>query len=116
MATQMWAVALVVATGFVSATGAILLKMGSDKLKLTVRDIIKNYHLILGILFYALSVFMFVPALKGGEVSVLYPIISLNYIWVALLSQRFLGEKMNRQKWLAIVLIITGVICIGFGS
>ncbi|MFQ5620237.1 MAG: EamA family transporter [Candidatus Nanoarchaeia archaeon] len=116
MATALWAVGLVVTTGVASAIGAILLKIGSDRLKLTIRDIIKNYHLIIGVIFYAVSVFMFVPALKGGDISVLYPLISLNYIWVALLSSRYLGERMNRQKWLAIVLIILGVTLIGIGS
>jgi uncharacterized membrane protein len=59
---------------------------------------------------------LFIPALKGGDLSVLYPFVALAYIWVSLLSVKFLGEKMNKFKWLGIALIIIGVSFIGIGS
>ena len=36
--------------------------------------------------------------LKGGDLSILYPFVALTYIWVSLLSVKFLGEKMNLIK------------------
>ena len=75
-----------------------------------------NYHLFGGVGLYAIGTILFIPALKGGELSVLYPFVALNYIWVSLLSVKFLGEKMNRFKWLGIALIIIGVSFIGLGS
>ena len=65
---------------------------------------------------YGISTILFIPALKGGELSVLYPFVALAYIWVSLLSVKFLGEKMNKVKWLGIALIILGVSFIGLGS
>jgi len=59
---------------------------------------------------------MFIPALKGGDLSILYPFVSVTYVWVALLSVRFLGEKMNKFKWIGIAMIILGVSFIGIGS
>ncbi len=116
MATELWAVGLTIAAGWCGAGGAVLLKKGSNQLKLSVKDLIKNWPLIAGIALYALSVFFFVPALKGGELSVLFPLIALSYIWVALLSVKFLGEKMTKAKWTGIALVILGIILIGLGS
>jgi len=59
---------------------------------------------------------IFIPALRGGDLSVLYPFVSLSYIWVMLLSIKMLGEKMTKLKWLGILLIISGVSLIGLGS
>jgi len=59
---------------------------------------------------------LFIPALRGGELSVLYPLVALVYVWVSLLSVRFLGEKMNPMKWLGIALILLGVTLIGLGA
>ena len=65
---------------------------------------------------YALGTVLFIPALKGGDLSILYPFVALTYIWVSLLSVKFLGEKMNFMKWMGISLIIVGVSFIGIGS
>jgi len=46
----------------------------------------------------------------------LYPILSIGYVWISLFSIIFLEEKMNMDKWLGILLIIFGVVFIGFGS
>ena len=75
-----------------------------------------NYHLFGGVILYALGTIFFIPALKGGDLSVLYPFVALGYIWVSLLSVKFLGEKMNKFKWIGISLIIIGVTFIGLGS
>ena len=55
-------------------------------------------------------------SLRGGEVSVLYPIIATSYIWVSFLSIFFLNESMNNFKWLGVTSIIAGIILIGYGS
>ena len=65
---------------------------------------------------FVIGTMLFIPALRGGDLSILYPFVSLSYIWVALLSVRFLGEKMNKYKWIGIALIILGVSFIGIGS
>ncbi len=75
-----------------------------------------NYHLFGGVSLYALGTVLFIPALKGGDLSILYPFVALTYIWVSLLSVKFLGEKMNFMKWMGISLIIVGVSFIGIGS
>jgi len=57
-----------------------------------------------------------VVSLKYGELSVLYPIIALSFVWVNIISFELLGESLNTFKWAGVSLIIIGVTCIGFGS
>ena len=116
MATQLWAIALVVFATLVGAFGPILLKKASAKRLSKLSSLATNYHLFGGVALYAIGTILFIPALKGGDLSVLYPFVALGYIWVSLLSVKFLGEKMNRLKWLGIALIIIGVTFIGVGS
>ncbi len=116
MKTQLWAIGLVFLGIAVGAFAPILLKKGSSKLNRNIFEQIKNINLIGGILLYILSSIIFIPALRGGELSVLYPLVSINYVFVSFLSMKFLNEKMNKFKWLGIVFVILGVSLIGLGS
>ncbi|PIN81960.1 hypothetical protein COV11_00445 [Candidatus Woesearchaeota archaeon CG10_big_fil_rev_8_21_14_0_10_30_7] len=116
MPTELWAVGIVVFAGLIGAFGPIFLKLGSAKVNRQLREQFKNHKLILGILIYCTAAAMFIPALKGGDLSVLYPLVSLSYVWVSILSILILKEKMNSTKWLGILLILIGVSLIGLGS
>ncbi len=110
MAVELWSVGLVLVCALIGALGPIFIKKGTADLKLS--NIHKNYNLFLGVFFYGFSLLLFIIALKGGEVSILYPLVSTGYVWVALFSQKYLNESMNRYKWSGIALIMFGVILI----
>ena len=57
-----------------------------------------------------------VLALREGELSVLYPIIALTYVWVTLVSYIRLHEPPNIYKNVGVMAIIAGVIVIGRGA
>ena len=116
METQLWAIGLVLLACFLGSFGPIMLKKASGKISFKIRDIIKNYYLISGFLFYGIGTILFVPALKGGELSVLYPLVAITYVWVSLWSVKFLKEKMNKKKWIGVMLVIIGVVFIGLGA
>ena len=116
MTTQIWAIGLVILATLVGAFGPILLKKASAKKLSSIKSLMANYPLFGGVALYGVGTILFIPALKGGELSVLYPFVALAYIWVSLLSVKFLGEKMNKYKWIGIFLIILGVSFIGLGS
>ena len=116
MATELYAIGLVLVSGFIGSFGAIFLKKGANNLSLSITKLFSNWELLLGLFFYALPVFLFLVALRAGELSVLYPFVATIYIWISLLSMKFLGEKMNKWKWLGIISITTGVGMIGLGS
>lgn len=103
------AIMMLIAT-IIGAFGAVCLKKGCKRI------LSFNFHLILGIFLYAMSALIYLIALKKEKLSVLYPIVSIGYVWISLFSTWFLGEKMNKFKWMGILLIVLGVILIGFGS
>ena len=113
MKTQLWAIGTVAAATLFGALGAIYLKKTSGKLNL--RELMKNKNLIIGVLLYGIGTLLFIPSLRGGDLSVIYPIVALTYIWGALLPKKMLGEEMNGMKWTGIVLILLGVSFIGGG-
>jgi uncharacterized membrane protein len=112
MQTEAWAIGLVILATMVGSFGPILLKKAASKIELSIKALSKNCNLILGFVLYGLATLLFIPALRGGELSVLYPLTSISYIWVSLLSMWFLREKMNALKWLGILFVIAGVVLI----
>jgi len=110
---ELWSIIVVSLISIVGALGALFFKRGSAEFSLSVSGIFKNKNLIIGVILYAFTTLVFVFSLKGGELSILYPFVSTGYIWTVVFSVRFLGESMNRYKWLGIALIIIGVSIIG---
>ena len=110
------AIILVVFCTLFTSIGQLLWKVGANRLQLDFFSLITNYPLILGFVSYAIGTVLLLMALKLGELSVLYPFISLSFIWVGMFSIAFLGEVMTNLKWASIILIIIGVSLIGIGS
>jgi len=116
MATKIWAMLLVLFTTLLTSSAQLLWKQGSASLSFNIISIITNYYIIGGILLYVVGGTLLILSFRGGEVSVLYPIIATSYIWVSLLSVKFLGETMNNFKWAGVAAIIAGIVMIGYGS
>ncbi len=75
-----------------------------------------NYALLLGYTAHSCNALLLILALKDGELSLLYPIIALTYVWVNLLSIYFFHEPMNLWKGVGIALVIAGVSVMGWAS
>jgi uncharacterized membrane protein len=101
---------------FMGSFGSLQWKIGANKMELNLKSLIRNRHLLLGLVIYGLSTIVYVIGIKGGELSVLFPLVSTGYIWVCFLSIKYLGERMNRLKWAGIAMIVLGVVLIGLGS
>ncbi len=65
---------------------------------------------------YGLGAAMMVLAPRHGELSILYPMISLSYGWVAILSVIVFHEVMNPLRIAGICAIMAGVATLGRGS
>lgn len=103
---------LVIVATLIGAGGALLFKLSSEKLRLNIRNILKNYKMLAGFSLYFLSAIIFIIALQGGNVNVLYPITSASYVWVTILSKKYLKEKINFYKIVGILLILFGIVTI----
>lgn len=113
MTTELWAIALVLAANAIGSFGPIYLKKASVDFNFSLKTLF-NKHLLAGLFFYGVGTILFVSALKGGEISVLYPLVATVYIWVSFLSLKMLDEKITLFKIVGILLIILGVCFIGF--
>jgi drug/metabolite transporter (DMT)-like permease len=87
-----------------------------DHLVLQPLAVLTNFSLIAGYGLYGLNTVMMVLALRDGELSQLYPIIAMTYVWVAILSYTVLGDVPNWKRNLGITIIVIGVAIIGRGS
>ena len=116
MTTKLWAIGLIILTTFLTSTAQVFYKLGSENLSFNIIELLTNYNILFGLFLYGIGAILLILSLKGGEVTVLYPIIATSYIWVSLFSVWFLGEGMNLMRWLGVITIIIGISIVGYGS
>lgn len=110
------AILLVCACTVFGAVAQILMKIGMKHFSPEPMALITNFPLIAGYALYGLNTVMMVLALRDGELSMLYPIIALTYVWVTLLSYTLLSERPNMYKNIGITTIVVGVAVLGRGK
>ena len=115
MTTPLSSIGLVLFASVLGSFGAVFLKLGSAKLRYGIRHII-SWQAFVGVLFYLTSSVFFVAGVRKGELSVLYPMVALGYVWTMLWSKLFFGEPITRQKFFALSLILFGICLIGAGA
>jgi len=75
---------------------------------------IQNIRLFAGYCLYGVNTFLMALALKGRELSRLYPIIALTFVWVVLLTLVMLpDEHLNFFRVSGIAFIVGGVSILG---
>jgi uncharacterized membrane protein len=112
----LFGIGIVVLATVIGSLGALSLKYASKRMEQGLMSLLKTPALYMGLLLYGVSALIFVFALKFGDLSLLYPIGALNYVWVTVLSMRFLKEKINDVAWFGMGLLVIGVVLIGFGA
>lgn len=113
-------IALVFLCTILGAAAQILMKSGaqaqeSSGLAALAIAIFTNSHLFLGYSLYGLSTAVLIVALKYGELSILYPVIALTYVWVTGLSVIFYNESVNAFKMIGLATVVFGVAVLGRG-
>jgi multidrug transporter EmrE-like cation transporter len=109
--------AFVLVASFIGSFGAVFLKSGANRLdRNNLRSLLLNYHLAAGITLFVASSIFFLIGIKHGELSILYPMVSLGYLWTLLWSRLFFGEPFTRSKFLGIGLILTGIVFLGLAN
>ena len=113
--TPLSSILLVLCASLIGSFGAVFLKMGAAPLKNGLRYIL-NWKLLAGVSLFVGSSVPFVMGLRHGELSVLYPMVSLGYVWTMVWSKIFFHEPITRAKIGALAMILTGIVCIGVGG
>jgi multidrug transporter EmrE-like cation transporter len=116
---------MVLAGTLFAAAAQVLMKFGAMKQMPAVEPanaatwipfliaVLTNYPLVLGYIVQSGNALLLILALRDGELSLLYPIIGLTYVWVDVLALYFFHDQMNLFKSLGIVLVIGGVATLG---
>ena len=115
MTTKPIAIFIMLVCSVFAAVAQVFLKKGANVLEYNFYSIITNYSVFIGLAIYFFAFFLMLFAFRRGEVSVLYPVISLSYVWVSFLAAYFFSEAINVFKWSGIVVIIIGITFIGLG-
>ena len=105
-----------VAQMLIKSGANILAQSGQTGLVSTAIGILTIPTLFAGYSLYAVFAVMMIYALKHGEMSVLFPLISLGFVWVAILSVLVLHESMSPLKGAGIAIIVAGVGVLGRGG
>jgi len=100
---------------FIGSLGAVGLKAGAKHLVLDIRALATNWKLALGLSLYLVSTVFFVKGISHGEISVLFPLVSLGYVWTTIWSKLFFGESMTRPKLIGLGLILAGCALLNIG-
>ncbi len=65
--------------------------------------------ILAGVALFIVQALIYTGALQFVEVSTAFPIGSIGFVIVAILSQRMLNEPVTGERWVGIALIVAGV-------
>jgi multidrug transporter EmrE-like cation transporter len=107
---------LVFACTILGSAAQLLIKTGMNHFSPHWLAVVTNLPLVAGYALYGINTLMMVLALKNGEMSLLYPIIALTYVWTTLASYALMGDTPNIFKNVGIATIVLGVAVMGRGG
>ncbi len=114
-ASLMRSMTLVFTASVVGSFGTVFLKRGSAKVTRSPLSF-ANREVILGVVLFLGSSVFYAFGIKEGQLSVLYPLVSLGYVWTILWARLFFREPFTPQKFAGLGLILLGVFFVGLGS
>lgn len=115
-ATPVSSMLLVLLASFIGSFGAVFLKSGAGRLHRNIGSLVWNYRLALGVVMFLLSSYFFVLGVRKGELTVLYPMISLGYVWTLVWSRIFFHEPLTRMKFVGLGMILFGIVLLAAGG
>jgi len=110
---------LVVCCTIIGAAAQVLIKKGASALGAnptmlqTAIAMVLTPALFAGYSMYGISTILLVLALRHGQLSLLYPVFAMTYVWVTILSVVVFHESMNPYKLAGIVTIVAGIAVLG---
>jgi multidrug transporter EmrE-like cation transporter len=115
LAANRGAVSLVLASVLLAAAGQLLFKAGLNQIGgLTISvgmivSILTNPIMLVGLVIFAASAFLWLIALMRAELSFAYPFLSLSYVLVLLGGAVFFDEQITPLRVLGFAAIIVGI-------
>jgi uncharacterized membrane protein len=113
--TPVISIVLVLTAAMIGSMGAVFLKLGAEHLRYGWRNAL-NVKLAAGVALFLGSSVFYLLGIRRGELSVLFPMVSISYVLGAFWSKVFFGEQLTKAKFLGLALIMIGVVFVGLGK
>jgi drug/metabolite transporter (DMT)-like permease len=119
---------LILLVGLVfESAGVVLLKKGitqiGDMQGVTVAEVFRvvkagvvNPHIILGVLFEAIFFLCLVILMSKSDISFLWPLTALSFVFATFAAIIFLGETVSWVRWIGVILIVIGAAFISYSQ
>ncbi len=119
---------LILIVGLVfESTGVILLKKGmtqiGDMNSHTAAEIFRvvkvgatNPQILLGVFFEALFFLCLLILMSKSEISFLWPLTALSFVFATFAAMWFLGEQVSAMRWIGVILIMIGAAFISYSQ
>jgi len=109
------------------STGVILLKKGMtevgelktvnlQEIARAVRAGLTNPQILLGVFFEALSFVSLLILMTRADISFLWPLTGLSFVFATLAAMWFLHEEVSLMRWLGVLLIMVGAVLISYSE
>ena len=102
-----YGILFIITSALLSCGGQLLWKLSTDG---------NIYYLLGGFFLYGIGALAMIMSYRFGKVSVLQPLLSLNYIISPILGYFVLNEAMSSNKIIGITVIFLGAILIAGGD
>ncbi len=116
MTTPLSSILLVLVAAFIGSIGMAFLKSGAGRLELNFQALITNWPLGVGVALFILSSAFFVLGVRQGELTVLYPMVSLGYVWALVWARLFFNERLTRTKFAGLSMVMAGIVLLFIGK
>lgn len=116
----MWKLLLILLIGlFFESVGVVYLKKGitdiGDMKGINVAEVVRivkagltSRYILLGVFFEALFFGTLLMLMSRGDVSFVWPLTSLSFVFTTFAAVWFLGEKVTSVRWIGVVFIVVG--------
>jgi drug/metabolite transporter (DMT)-like permease len=109
------------------STGVVLLKKGitqiGDMNGITAGEILRvckagvmNPQILLGVFFEALFFVCLLILMSKSDISFLWPLTGLSFVFATFAAIWFLGERVSTVRWIGVVLIVIGAAFISYSQ
>jgi drug/metabolite transporter (DMT)-like permease len=109
------------------STGIVYLKKGMDKLTkpetITVssvarllKDGVTSPQIVLGVFFQALFFGCLLALMSKTDISFLWPLTALSFVFTTFSAMWFLGETVSPMRWVGVVFILIGAAFISYSE
>ncbi len=107
--------------------GVVMLKNGMDKIgdvkEVSVSEVARivkagatNGSILLGVFFEALFFVVLLILMSQNEISLLWPLTGLSFVFATIAAILFLNEKVSSMRWAGVALIVAGAILISYSE